>query len=30
VSSTGALRLPEELDGIVETVVFPERPHLFR
>jgi hypothetical protein len=30
VTSSGRLRLPEELDGIVETVVFPERPHLFR
>jgi hypothetical protein len=30
VSPTGRLRLPDELDGIVETVVFPERPHLFR
>jgi hypothetical protein len=30
VSAAGSLRLPEELDGIVETVVFPERPHLFR
>jgi hypothetical protein len=30
VSPTGRLRLPDALDGIVETVVFPERPHLFR
>ena len=30
VTPTGRLRLPDELDGIVETVVFPERPHLFR
>jgi hypothetical protein len=29
-STTGPLRLPDELDGIVETVVFPDRPHLFR
>ncbi len=30
VSPAGRLRLPDELDGLVETVVFPERPHLFR
>jgi hypothetical protein len=30
VSASGRLRLPDELDGIVETVVFPQRPHLFR
>ena len=30
VTPTGRLRLPDELDGLVETVVFPERPHLFR